>query len=163
MFIFKIQYSMVSQKRLYNGLPVYRKSEFKLQVTIPAVTALALRRFVSFLLLHQTSSCPPSYTTSLSISPFLITMARTDRQDTMDPSARDVQMDIVEWRSNAVLQDTCSPELLQQRADAFETALEALGGEIPGHGRFFNRVYLTASLCGLFSAAHLSRGWRRGR
>jgi hypothetical protein len=64
-------------------------------------------------------------------------MARTDCQDTMDPSARDMQMDNVEWRSNAMLQDTCSPEIFQQRANAFETVLEALGSKIPSHGCFF--------------------------
>jgi hypothetical protein len=48
-----------------------------------------------------------------------------------------MQMDNVEWRSNAMLQDTCSPEIFQQRANAFETVLEALGSKIPSHGCFF--------------------------
>lgn len=73
-------------------------------------------------------------------------MAGTERELSISDSlsARDVQTDVVEWWCTAILRETSSPELLEQRVQGFESAVLALGEEqeLLNYGRLYNRMAL---------------------
>jgi hypothetical protein len=73
-------------------------------------------------------------------------MAGTERKLSISDSlsARDVQTDVVEWWCTAILRETSSPELLEQRVQGFESAVLALGEEqeLLNYGRLYNRMAL---------------------
>jgi hypothetical protein len=73
-------------------------------------------------------------------------MARTERNSSISESvsARDVQTDVVEWWCSALLRETSSPELFEQRVQGFASAVLPLGEdqELLNYGRLYNRMAL---------------------